>query len=720
MTPEATPSALPDAGPNTCVLSPVAAPFPTGACAVARPATRDALDDALAAIGHDRCTLHQDLDDVSVGLMKPRDRRALIGFGDLLEFPLRLPGWGAETARFMDESLTSASPVAHALAAAATRLGGPIVECPDPALFAESNPADTAPLATSIADLEESFGKTADRAALAAAVAGVPIELQRALARIVRVQAWAYDEVVAARGRATGKALDSAAELVAGVGLIPLDAALLDKIDSFDLPRVVRAASVVSTAIEGAGLERFAGVDIPPLDLETSIGAVVLRGPHADEYAAESRAKDAMLVFDTGGDDTYLVSIASGTKSLPIAVAIDLGGRDLYAYVERPTASDAVGKRLPSDEAGRDVYGRTRSRVGRQGAGIMGVGLLYDFGQEGDTYRSLAYSQGVGVFGVGVLFDEGGDDTYEAEVLAQGAAGWGVGLLLDRAGSDRHLAYTAAQGYGFTRGIGALVDADGDDVYEADPGDSSLGGDPIYPSAQLPNGGNTSMAQGCGRGVRPDLLPSHIGLPGGLGLLRDLRGSDRYAAGVFAQAASFAMGVGLLLDGEGDDTYEGLWYVQGAAAHTGLTLFVDGKGNDRYNPTFPIASTSIGVGHDFSVGIHVDEGGDDHYRAPNLSLGSGYANGVGIVVNAGGTDAFEASGELMLGSASATEVLSSAARKKMPTVGVFVKAGGGATYDAPVRGPGAGATWSTTPNKASGANEQAVGVDRPQGSASID
>ncbi len=238
------------------------------------------------------------------------------------------------------------------------------------------------------------------------------------------------------------------------------------------------------------------------------------------------------------------------------------------------------------------------------------------------------------------------------------------------------------------------------------------------------------MSQGCGMGRRRDSVPENIGFLGGLGLLRDKKGKDKYTGSVFAQASGF-LGFGMLLDGGGDDTYEGLWYVQGSAAHLGLTLFHDAGGNDKYDPTFPIKATSIGVGHDFSVSLHLDEGGDDQYFAPGLSLGSGHANGMGLLVNVGGNDSFKAGGAFTLGGAAAAEVFASA-RGKMKTFGLFVKAGGTGTYDVPgTTGRVAGGTWSYAPENVPAGDAgvdggvffdgpaKGVGVDRPSGTATL-
>ncbi len=731
------PASVSDAAPEAdaavapaCVVSPAPAPWPTGACEVPSPPAKDALDEALGLVGLDRCTLGFDPKDVPKSGWNPKDPRRLPDFEPLLMRPLRLPSWGRETARWLDDAVASSQPVSRAIAAAAVRRGAPVGSCPDAAWFVV-DAADPSPLVTAIVAATAEHGGAADPEALRAAAQGVPIELQRALAPIVRALGHAAREVVEARGTTDPKLLNSLQHLpswVIGTRTQRLDAAFLGALDGVDVGRMTAAAVALATAIEAADLARFAGVDVPPFEADTPFGAIVLRSAQRDEHLPGGRAEAAALLVDTGGDDVYRVPVGGASLARPVAVAIDLGGDDLYGYVEKPTKDDAIGVRLPSDGAAR-ATGRSLSRVTRQGAGVLGVGLLYDLGAGKDVYRSLAVSQGAASLGVGVLFDDGGDDTYTSEAFSQGAAAFGVGLLLDRAGDDRYTGYSQIQGFGFTGGVGGAVDLAGNDRWYADPGDPALGGDPLYPSAQLPGKGNTSLAQGCGFGRRWDTTAEKVGFLGGLGLLRDAVGDDEYVASVFAQGCGF-LGTGALLEGGGDDRYEGLWYVQGSTAHLGVALFHDAAGNDRYDETFPIAATSIGVGHDFSVSVLLDEGGDDAYHGPNLALGSGHANGLGLLVNVGGVDVFRAKGPFSLGGAAAGEVYAGP-RGALPPYGVFVKAGGASTYDAPSAGPAPGGTWSYAPENVPDAGADAappdatfhdgaaksVGVDRPAGAA---
>src|SRR5262249_30965508 len=160
-------------------------------------------------------------------------------------------------------------------------------------------------------------------------------------------------------------------------------------------------------------------------------------------------------------------------------------------------------------------------------------------------------------------------------------------------------AFTISQGFGGAQGAGALVDGDGDDVYTVDVGDPALGGHPLYLSPQLPGKGNSSMSQGAAQGRRPQSQTDAAYMAGGVGILRDRRGSDRYTGSVFAQGVGYWQGLGMLLDGGGDDSYDALWYIQGSAAHFSLSVFLEEGGNDTYNLTLQPAATSIGLGHDF-------------------------------------------------------------------------------------------------------------------------
>ncbi len=720
----------PEAAPDTnvgpaaaCVALPTAAAFPSGACNAPKPQAPDAFDEALKSLGLDRCTVMEDPSNMPLSVMNVNDKRQLPDFKPLLQYPLRLPDYGNETAKWFDDAMSGSTPVASAIAAASVRIGRAPSQCPDPSWFiVDGN--DPTPLTTALGNLATAYGADFDAAGTQAQIASVPMDLQRALAVIVNTMSAAYQTILTARAGSQGYLAQflQAPAWVRGLAAFKWTSGLTNAWDSIDVGAMAQAALWVAEAVESVQLKRFAGATFDPVSIQTAIGTIVLHGAGNDDYEPGKGFDNALLLLDTGGDDTYNVPVAATSNTQALSIAVDLGGKDSYGYVATPIAQDNVGHRLPSDSAGRLGYGPSASRTLREGAALLGVGMMWDYGTDGDKYRSLATSQGAAVFGVGVLYDEAGDDDYAAESLCQGAGAWGIGLLLDGAGNDKYLAYNSAEGFGFTQGMGALVDEAGDDTYYTDPGDPAVGGDPLYANAQLPTTGNTSMSQGCGEGHRPDSPDPGYQFAGGLGVLRDAHGKDSYVTSVFGQACSFGMGIGMLLEGDGDDTYEGLWYVQGANAHTSVAYFDDRAGNDQYNPTFPIRATSIGVGHDYSVALHYDEGGNDAYHGPGLSLGSGNDNGIGFMLNVGGTDTFRADAQNSLGSANCGD-LQGTARAKLQTLGVFVKASGTGSYTVGGIDAGSypGSSWSYAPdNSADGGltAEKSAGLDRPNASAS--
>lgn len=714
------PSGAEDAHPAAAVC--VASPAVTrGAVCVAHATPPDSLDEALGKIGLDRCTLGHAPADLAVGKLDPRDPRAL---PDMLAFfarPLGMPAYGAALARDWDTALTSPTPVTAAILAAAARRGAPVNACDDPAWYA-LRAGDAAPLATALADV----------GATRADVGGVPRDLQIALVPIVRALAANAHDVMVARkvGSATQASLAGVATWMIGIRHFDLNADSAAAMDVVDVDAITVAAVRIAAVVERAKLSRFAGVAVPDLTLPTPFGALVLRGPGKHTYEAGGPADGAAFVLDTGGDDVYRTEIGASSLTRPVAVAVDLAGNDTYAYAETPVPADHLGKRLPSDGAGRAPDGRTFSRTLRQGAGVLGVGLLLDLGNGNDAYRSLVGAQGVGTHGVGVLYDEAGDDSYVAEGFAQGAAAWGIGLLVDGAGNDTRALYVQGQGYGFTRGLGALVDASGNDTYVAYAGawtgaPAGLASDLLYPSSQLagpptsPVAGNMSFAQGCGAGHRWDWPDAGFPSPGGIGVLYDAKGNDTYGAGVMAQGIGFVQGLGMLLDGQGNDAYDALYYAQGAGLHMGLALFDEGGGNDAYDAHVPVQDAALGVAHDLSGAVHVDRGGDDVYHAPDLSLGAAEDNSLSVFVAAGGTDEFRVAGAWSLGDSVLGEL--DAARKKVSTVGVFVKAGGEARYKvgaSPKLEPRSGKSWGSEHDEHD-TSARSVGLDRPHGTAAL-
>ncbi|MEW5875059.1 MAG: hypothetical protein AB1752_07770 [Candidatus Zixiibacteriota bacterium] len=371
-----------------------------------------------------------------------------------------------------------------------------------------------------------------------------------------------------------------------------------------------------------------------PIQIPTPLGRIVVGTQADDEYPPE----DYLIILDPGGNDRYHGGAANRSYANPISILIDVSGNDVY-----DASSDSL---LPSF-----------------GAGVFGYACLIDRAGD-DSYHGVMHSQGAGLFGVGCLVDESGRDHYVSHANSQGSGTFGIGVLIDSAGKDLYESYLSSQGYGFTKGMGLLLDIDGDDEYISNDVDIR------YPSSQTKEH-NDALSQGVGFGMRRDYIDGYS-LAGGVGYLVDGAGDDTYSAGLFAQGCAYWYAIGVLWDRAGDDCYFGTWYVQGSGAHFGVGFLNDKAGDDRYTAGMNMAQ---GAGHDFTVGYLLDEAGNDHHIAPNLSLGGGNANGIGLFWDKAGDDVYEVTAATTLGRANTAS--RGSLRDSILTLGVFLDTGGG-------------------------------------------
>ncbi|MEE2628874.1 MAG: hypothetical protein VX670_10330 [Candidatus Latescibacterota bacterium] len=179
------------------------------------------------------------------------------------------------------------------------------------------------------------------------------------------------------------------------------------------------------------------------------------------------------------------------------------------------------------------------------------------------------------------------------------------------------------QGLGGMMGWGLLADLGGEDFYSADH---------QAPSAYGLEGEYAGWAQGVGFGFRGQGS-------GGIGILYDRDGNDRYQAGEFSQGVGYFFALGILYDRVGDDAYRGRRYAQGTSAHQAIGVLYDGRGNDRYRAK---TAAGQGAGWDASIGLLRDRAGNDLYRAGHLSQGAAAMNSWGLLVDEQGQDRYEA------------------------------------------------------------------------------
>jgi len=135
---------------------------------------------------------------------------------------------------------------------------------------------------------------------------------------------------------------------------------------------------------------------------------------------------------------------------------------------------------------------------------------------------------------------------------------------------------------------------------------------------------------------------------GGLGALLDAEGDDRYVSGNWSMGTGYWFGTGLLWDGAGNDSYDGHVWSQATGAHFCIGALVDEGGDDRHvgrrtsiafghdfaitplvdlggNDTYEMVASDLyegtaGEGIAYSINrsfsFFVDVGGNDTYRAP--------------------------------------------------------------------------------------------------------
>jgi len=373
---------------------------------------------------------------------------------------------------------------------------------------------------------------------------------------------------------------------------------------------------------------------------ETPAGWIVIGGRGPNTY--RDGGQKVALLLDLGGNDTYAGFTAPVNETQGISVVIDLEGDDIY-------------------EAG--PLGLATGR--------LGVGMLVD-GEGNDQYRLEAGSGGTGFAGIGLLVDREGDDRYAGSRFTQGAAIGGVGLLLDRSGNDEYSSFGYAVGFGGPLGIGAVVDLAGNDAYQCGSRYASGYNRVDAPDAKPGEARYQYDCFGIGAGVGQRLLPKQEppvveDVAGGIGLVLDQEGDDRYTGSNFSQGVGYYFGAGITIDERGDDAYDGARYGHGAAAHFGVGLFMDRAGADRYGSTGPFyngaaawdrsaalftdggqgddaydlrRSTGLGITDYRAWSLFVDEGGRDRYVTPE---GMGFAGhgSVSGFFDLGGDDRYE-------------------------------------------------------------------------------
>jgi hypothetical protein len=302
------------------------------------------------------------------------------------------------------------------------------------------------------------------------------------------------------------------------------------------------------------------------------------------------------------------------------ALVLDLGGNDFYTNNSGSPRADKIPVAMMVDFSGDDSYEATFNWS--QGAALMSHGLLIDR-KGNDHYVGQQWSQGAAVFGSALLLDESGNDVYRGNQYTQGVAAWGIAIHMDSFGEDIYEAHFLSQGVATPGGAGWLLNAGGNDrYYSKGTRPTSYGDAGIF----------DSWSQGCAIGFRGLLS-------GGIALLYDTAGKDRYEAGNFSQGGGYYFGIGMLRDGgNGDDAFIGSRYNQGFAAHQSIGYLEDEGGDDFYTTRHAVAQS---IAWDEAITAFIDRAGNDVYEGgASFSQGSSAHNGFSLFLDLGGRNRF--------------------------------------------------------------------------------
>ena len=360
-----------------------------------------------------------------------------------------------------------------------------------------------------------------------------------------------------------------------------------------DLEMLFRAGFNVGIFLESTEDQVFAWMSSHPdvRSIDTPVGKVGFGTETHDRWDTP----DFKFIYDPDGGDFYANGTGvAGSFDRPLSWIIDRGGDDAYQSTVE----------------------------GAQGSGLPGVGVLIDRSGD-DTYIGSRWSQGTGFMGVGVLIDEKGDDIYRGTELVQGAGLFGMGVVADVTGDDTYTGTIHAQGVGFTHGLGLLLDYAGNDYGYCGGKHPTNYGDP---------GIFDAWSQGCGMGFRS--VSS-----GGIGVVVDAGGTDKWEAGNFSQGGGYYYGLGIFRGGgKSNDTYIGSRYGQGFCAHQAAGLFIEDGGDDFYTTRQSVVS---GLAWDQCVTVFVDEAGNDRYNGgTGFSLGASAHNSICLFIDKAGSDEY--------------------------------------------------------------------------------
>lgn len=288
-----------------------------------------------------------------------------------------------------------------------------------------------------------------------------------------------------------------------------------------------------------------------------------------------------------------------------IKIAIGGTGEDLHAEKDVHLCVDFGGSNRYTGRYGAGIgyagvlldFGNgTRAEAGDAtlGAGILGVGIARFDGAQ-NVLRAGSVTFGCGLAGVGILKFERAT-SIEGRALTLGTGLAGIGLVAAGKESDRMRCAFRGLGVGLPQGIGWVVNLGGDDSY--------------FGSSSQSAKGSTSRVRSDAIGFSSGI--SNVGSPfaGGIGLVTDLSGDDKYEAG--DRSVSFAEfgGATSIFDEGGDDNYQAGENSIATSKEEASAYLHDLGGSDLY--LAPDGNSIVSAGES-SNAILFDRAGNDRY-----------------------------------------------------------------------------------------------------------
>jgi hypothetical protein len=429
-------------------------------------------------------------------------------------------------------------------------------------------------------------------------------------------------------------------------------------------------------AAEGAGSELDLDLPQPVVDVDLRILGFLRRTGEAEQelhrafeaWTPQERAQLLTIAPAFWGDAEDPIDIARKgalhfERGLEVDTTLDLGEDfvlDLAARVNREALTRSAQIYLEGlCRFAAMTEGQTWPEAQAEFPGVSGAviawhetpwGLLLIGGPGDNTYSPAALSR------VAFLIEPGGNDVYRGRIAsAVSGITWPFAALIDYQGDDLYdaagLSYTLG---GALMGVSVLVDAAGDDIYRGD--DGSLGAGFFGVGLLYDGGGNDyfagrNLCQGAGAiGMGALVSAAAAQAPPG----PDLQPDRAYEAGLHAVPGTGAVPIRY----DDNDVYVCARQSQGFASTFGVGLLYDQAGNDVYRaggrylhaPLLPHDFQALSQGFSIGfrpragggVGILMDEAGNDMYNGDVYCQGSAYWYSVGLLYDGAGNDRYVA------------------------------------------------------------------------------